>query len=391
MRKIFLFTLITIVAVALVSCADKQDNNLRQTGLIDQNGNLITNTLVKTNIIYIRDDIPEWATNIQVDYIIITNSNYTEIKYPDDILIPNLPDNPSTLYKIRVPFAGRGDGIYTVDYRDTVRLKQLWFDQINRKGMSDGKVFAIRNKQNSGNMDNFQNNHSSGNYHALDYYYFNEHGDIVSKEDNRIIKKFLGAIITEYRDFDKKEWGDLMNKGAVSKYTYKRRNVFTVGGIYAVTMSTEEARELYRERDRDDRWFDNADNPFKDGVFNFHSPRYKIQSYYDGFNYRNSMFERQYVAPGFIEVLVMNPEDNNMGYADAAGVDSYYAYYGKYGYVYPYEGTPGFQPWNMPYMTNQNIYLRERPEYTIPLLTHTTKFSDKDLSWNYLFMPGHPN
>ncbi len=31
----------------------------------------------------------------------------------------------------------------------------------------------------------------------------------------------------------------------------------------------------------------------------------------------------------------------------------------------PYEGYEGFKPWNMPYMTNHNIYLGERPNIRV--------------------------
>ena len=392
MRKsIYLFVIaIMLLSVGIVSCADKQNNNLQQTGLIDQNGNLITNTLIETNTVYIRGNIPEWATNLRVDYVIITNSNYTEIRYPDGTLVPNLPDNPTALYKIRVPYAGTGDGIYTVDFRDTERLKQLWLDQIKRKGMNDGKVFAIRNKANNRNPYNFQNRHSSKGYSAQDYYYFNENGDIVWKEDNTIIKKFMGAIITDYRDIEKREFGKGANGSAIVKYTWKQKGVYTVGGIYAMTMSTEDARWKYLNRKRGENRFKKGDDPFKDGVFDFIAARYAVETFNNGFVHANNLFERVYF-PGFIEVLVVYTYDN-MGYGDtSAGVHSYYPYYGVFDVNTPYQGSEGFTEYNIPYMTNHNIYLAQRPEYTIPQLTHSAAFTDNPRGWCYLFMPGYPN
>ena len=74
------------------------------------------------------------------------NNNYT---------LPN--DNPSDYYKIRVPFGVGGDGYTNVSYKDTNKLKQLWLDQINRKAVNDGKVFAIRNKGNDMGINMLQN------------------------------------------------------------------------------------------------------------------------------------------------------------------------------------------------------------------------------------------
>ena len=295
---------------------------------------------------------------------------------------PTLPDdNPSDYYRIRVPFAIGGDGYTNVSYKDTNKLRQLWFDQINRKAVNDGKVFAIRNRGNNRNVNNFQKRHTHGSYSAQDYYYFNETGDIVYKEDNTIIKKLVGAIITEYRDV-KKEMGAkniwLDNSSSIKKYTWTQKGIYTVGAIYANTLTTEEARSKY-----------SGDNPFKDGVFDFITARYKQETFNNGAVYANNWFERQYINPGFIEVLVMYDYDNR-GYSGAASVHSYYAYYGIYNYHEEYKNHPGiyFTPENMPYMTNQNIYLRQRPEYTTKQLTHSAAFSDGNRSWEFLFMPG---
>ena len=398
MRKLINLFLFTIIMV-MVSCADKMDSNLNQTGLYDQNGNLLTNTLVKTNTLHFTGDIPTWATNMNVNYVVTTNSDYTEIRYSDDILAPNLPDKPTDYYKIRVPFAGANE-YYTVHYKDTNKLNQLWLDQINRRGESDGKVFALRNKANNRDLNNFQNLHKHGNYQARDYYYFNANGDIVWKEDDTIIKKFVGAIVTEYRDIterkfpEKKGGEDSASYQAIVRYKWEQKGIFTVGGIYANTLTTEYARKRYLNRKRGSEEWVKGDDPFKDGVFDFIAYRHVIETYSSTFTtaWAGNLFERQYTVPGFIEVLVMYDYDN-MGYTGAAGLHSYYAYYGVYSFPTPYQESEGFKPWNMPYMTNQNIYLGERPEYTSPLLTHSAAFTDGERkpNWCFLFMPGHKN
>ena len=297
----------------------------------------------------------------------------------DTTILPN--DNPSDYYRIRVPFAVGGDGYTNVSYKDTNKLKQLWFDQINRKAVNDGKVFAIRNRANNRGINNFQSRHTHGQYSAQDYYYFNENGDIVYKEDNTIIKKLVGAIITEYRDVDKKMgakniWID--NSQAIINISWTLKGIYTVGAIYANTMTTEEARTKYA-----------GDNPFKDGVFDFITYRHKVETFNTGAVFANNLFERQYINPGFIEVLVVYDYDD-MGYSGAASVHSYYAYYGIYNYHEEYKNHPGiyFTPENMIYMTNQNVYLAQRPIYTTKQLTHTAEFTDDNLGWQFLFMPG---
>ena len=383
MRKLInLFLIvISVLIIGMISCADKNNGNMSQTGLLDQSGNIVSGTLIKTNVIWVTNRVDNWVTNGGVNSITTNEDGSIKIEYGTNVLVPNLPDNPTDLYRIYVPFARKGDGYYTMDYRDYNGLKQLWLDQINRKGASDGKVFAIRNKKNGGDYNNFQTVHTKGEYSAKDYYYFNNNGDIVWKEDNRVIKKFMGAIITEYRYIEKKQFG-AENPGGIVKYTWNRRDTYTVGGIYANTMTTEQARWEYLGRRYGERPFDDGDNLFKDGVFEFIAAREKKEVYWSITGIENKLFERQYIYPGFIEVLVMNPWDN-CGYYDAAGVYSYYAYYGDWA------SPTGFTSENMPYMTNYNIYLGERPEYTIPWLTHSTAFTDPDRGWGYLFIAGN--
>ena len=76
---------------------------------------------------------------------------------------------------------------------------------------------------------------------------------------------------------------------------------------------------------------------------------------------------------------------SNDDFSGAASVHSYYAYYGER------HNHNGFTPENMPYMTNQNIYLGQRPGYTDKQLNHTAVFTDSFRDWCYLFMPGSKN
>ena len=299
------------------------------------------------------------------------NNNYT---------LPN--DNPSDYYKIRVPFGVGGDGYTNVSYKDTNKLKQLWLDQINRKAENDGKVFAIRNRGNNADPNNFQKTRTHGQFKALDYYYFNENGDIVYKEDNTIIKKFVGAIITEYRDVHTQrghvaKLGNNDNRRAIISITWKKKGIYTVGAIYANTLTTEEAKKKYH-------WDSTGNNPFKDGVYDFITYRHQVETFHNGVSFRNDWFERQYINPGFIEVLVMYDYSND-DFSGAASVHSYYAYYGER------HNHNGFTPENMLYMTNQNVYLGQRPIYTTKQLNHTAVFTDSFRDWCYLFMPGSKN
>ena len=299
---------------------------------------------------------------------------------------PFQDDNPNNYYKVRVPFGVGGDGYTNVSYKDTNKLKQLWFDQISRKAVNDGKVFAIRNKANNRYANNFQNRHTHGEYSAQDYYYFNENGDIVWKEDNQIIKKFMGAVIIEYRDINiERGHINLMgfndNMKAIINISWSKRGEYTVGAIYANTLTTEQAREKY-----------DGDNPFKEGVFDFVTYRHNVETYHGGFSYQNNLFERQYINPGFIEVFVMY-DFGDHGLDGAATVHSYYAYHGIYNYYKEYANHPGiyFTPQNMPYMTNHNLYLGQKPDFIDKHLNHSAQFSDSWRNKEFKFMPGHRN
>ena len=134
--------------------------------MLDQNGDIVSNTFIYTNSGYVA---------------------------------PELPFDATEYYRIFVPYS-KGSGYHTVNYKDTNKLKQLWLDQIQRKGENDGKVFAIRNRANDRDMNNFQNSHNG----REDYYYFADNGDIYYKGGDKtnttgsiLIKRFVGAVIVD--------------------------------------------------------------------------------------------------------------------------------------------------------------------------------------------------
>ena len=289
-------------------------------------------------------------------------------------------DNPNNYYRIRVPFGVGGDGYTNVSYKDTNTLRQLWFDQINRKAVNDGRVFAIRNKANNRDENNFQKKHTHGEHSAEDYYYFNSNGDIVYKEDGNIIKKFMGAIITEYRDVSykrgrKNHLGTCNNRWAIVEIKAKQKGIYTVGAIYANTFTIEQARDMYM-----------AKNVFKDGVYNFISFYHLVETYHGGTYCVNELFERQYITPGFLEVFVMADYYWKLE-PGCAAVHSYYPYHGTYNF------TENFNAQTWPFMTNHNLYLGQRPEDTTPWLNNTAEFTDYSVlrTWEFMFMPGHRN
>lgn len=108
---------------------------------------------------------------------------------------------------------------------------------------------------------------------------------------------------------------------------------------------------------------------------------------YDVFVAKSVLFKRYYHNDTFIEVLVLNPYANE-GNTYCLGVDSYYAYYGNYrvgeGATPPIDG---FTAENYPYMTDEKLYLAQRPETIIPLLNHTTTFTDASRWWSFLAFP----
>ena len=386
MRNLIYLFLIVVMAIVISACSnDFGASNLNQTGLIDQNGNLITNTLIKTNVAYFRGTIPIWATNGKYDYIITTNissglgrdSSDIEIKYTNEIVAPNLPDDPTEYYKIFVPYSGKD--YYTVNYKDTNELKKLWLNQIKRKNRSDGKVFAIRNRDNNGDINNFQNLNNHNGKARYDYYYFNDDGDIVYKGGDKtrwseeiLVKRFVGAVIVDYRKVTRRTSESIPYKPDQIAHTGE----WTVGGIYQMSVTVNEARERFKGEQ------------LLDGVYDFIAARKDIWlKDHNGIPYK-TRFLRQFYSINFMEVLVLNHYGNE-GNANCLGVDAYYAYFGDGTDDENVSMPKDFTPDNIPYMQDPNIYLAQRPENVVSLLTHTTTFTDASRNFKYLAMPGN--
>ena len=190
----------------------------------------------------------------------------------------------------------------------------------------------------------------------------------------------MGAIITEYRDVSykrgrKNHLGTCNNRGAIIDITAKQKGIYTVGAVYANAFTTEQAREMYA-----------VENPFKDGVYDFITYRYQVETYHGGVYCVNELFERQYLTPGFLEILVVYDYHSKLE-PECAAVHSYYPYHGTYNF------TENFNAQTWPYMTNYNLYLGQKPEDTTPQLNYTAEFTDyaELRTWNYMFMPGHRN
>ena len=374
-NKIAFLMIAVILVVGFVSCIGGADEITGSYSSGNVGGNNTSDGSINTSF-----------PNISKDYTRFPNLPDNNTNSTTDDNKPFQDDNPNNYYKVRVPFGVGGDGYTNVSYKDTNKLKQLWFEQIGRKAANDGKVFAIRNKANNRGIDNFQNRHTHGEYSAQDYYYFNLNGDIVWKEDNQIIKKFMGAVIIEYRDISiemghKTRFGINDNRKAIVNISWSKRGEYTVGGIYANTLTTEQARERY-----------DGDNPFKEGVFDFVAYRHNVETFHNGPVFANNLFERQYINPGFIEVFVVY-DFGDHGLDGTATVHSYYAYHGIYNYYKEYANHPGiyFTPENMPYMTNHNLYLGQKPDFIDERLNHSAQFSDSGRHKEFKFMPGHRN
>ena len=384
MRKLIYLFVITVIIpmIGIISCADNIPTNLQQTGLLDQSGNLITNTLAKTNILYFTGNIPAWATNDRFDYTITTNTNSDiEIKYTNEVIYPNYPEDASDYYSIIVPYAGKT--YYTVSYKDTNRLKQLWLEQIKRKGQGDGKVFAIRNRANNRDMNNFQNLHNHNGESRYDYYYFKDNGDIVYKGGDKnvwdkeyVMKKLVGAVIVNYRKitYRTRPW-----QGDYFEDKWENTGEWTVGAIYKMAIPVNEARELF------------ASSGATDGAYDFIACRKQYYYSWVGKNFTEDKVTviRQFNNTNFMEVLVLNRHRDWDDMQGCLGVDAYYAYYGDYRSKEGDLNPGGFTAENYPYMTDERLYLGKRPEDIIQQLTHTTTFADATRNWSFMAMPGH--
>ena len=271
-----------------------------------------------------------------------------------------LPEEAGSKYTVDVPFASSQK--VEVDYRDSAKLNQLWLDQINRKAANDGKVFAIRNGRNPHGADDFQKRlpAKDENQSYQDYYYFADNGDIYYKPDNRLIKKFVGAVIVDYVNCTKKNYG--FNHSVTHEYAHTGQ--WTVGAIYKMALSEMEAEIIYGKG-----------GSARNAVHTFIAANITLSKFWNGVYYENIFFTRGF-DNGYLEVLVMNPSANE-GVKDSAGVDSYYWYGYKDRKVMMYE----------------SVHLGKKPEELIKTFTRYVKFTDSWETpwWNFLFMPGHPN
>ena len=380
MKKSIYLLLILIVVLAMAIACKSKPTQLSQftteTGLIDEaTGKVWTNGFIETDTVTATEETLRGYTNLAPVKEIITQYVKGEtqyiIKYVTNETVAQLPDKPGAKYRISVLWTESSEarGIFVdVDYRDTARLNRLWLEQINREGAKDGKVFAIRNGRNPYGIEDFQKSlpAKDENEDLQDYYYFDSKGDIYYKPDNRLIKKFVGAIIVPRIYVTKKNYGfadSVTHEYGVSKE-------YTVGALYKMAISGDEANSIY-----------GRGSSARNAVHTFIEADITLSKFWNGAYYENIFFQRQFPA-GALEVLVMNP-DGNEGIKGAAGIDSYYVWW---------EGNDRNEDkYNK--MLNEKLYLAERPEFTFPQFTRYVVFSDSGNTpwWCFMFMPGHKN
>ncbi|MBS4764552.1 MAG: hypothetical protein KHX06_11430 [Brachyspira sp.] len=277
-KSIYLLLILIVVLATAIACKSNTMSNFsEETGLIDEaTGKVWTNGFVKTDTVTATEE---------------TIRGYTNAAPVKEII---------TQYEAR--------GIFVdVDYRDTARLNRLWLEQINREGAKDGKVFAIRNGRNPYGIEDFQKSlpAKDENEDLQDYYYFDSKGNIYYKPDNRLIKKFVGAIIVPRIYVTKKNYGfadSVTHEYGVSKE-------YTVGALYKMAISGDEANSIY-----------GRGSSARNAVHTFIEADITLSKFWNGAYYENIFFQRQFPA-GALEVLVMNP-DGNEGIKGAAGIDS---------------------------------------------------------------------
>ena len=378
-KSIYLLLFLIVVLATAIACKSKPTQLSQfttETGLIDEaTGKVWTNGFIETDTVTATEETLRGYTNLAPVKEIITQYVKGEtqyiIKYVTNETVAQLPDKPGAKYRISVLWTESSEarGIFVdVDYRDTARLNRLWLEQINREGAKDGKVFAIRNGRNPYGIEDFQKSlpAKDENENLQDYYYFDSKGDIYYKPDNRLIKKFVGAIIVPRIYVTKKNYGfadSVTHEYGVSKE-------YTVGALYKMAISGDEANSIY-----------GRGSSARNAVHTFIEADITLSKFWNGAYYENIFFQRQFPA-GALEVLVMNP-DGNEGIKGAAGIDSYYVWW---------EGNDRNEDkYNK--MLNEKLYLAERPEFTFPQFTRYVVFSDSGNTpwWCYMFMPGHKN
>ena len=378
MRKhIYILTaLAIIVSVYTMACKSKPTQLSQfseETGLIDEaTGKIWTNSFIETDTVTATEETLRGYTNLAPVKEIITQYVKGEtqyiIKYVTNETVAQLPDKPGAKYRISVLWTEGGAWEFDVDYRDTAKLNKLWLGQINREGAKDGKVFAIRNGRNPYGIEDFQKSlpAKDENGNLEDYYYFDSKGDIYYKPDNRLIKKFVGAIIVPRIYVTKKNYG--FNDSVTHEYGVSKE--YTVGALYKMAISGDEANSIY-----------GRGSSARNAVHTFIEADITLSKFWNGAYYENIFFQRQFPA-GALEVLVMNPGGNE-GIKGAAGIDSYYVWW---------EG-PDRDGDKYNKMLNEKLYLGERPEFTFPQFTRYVVFSDSGNTpwWCYMFMPGHKN
>ena len=378
-KSIYLLLILIVVLATAIACKSKPTQLSQfttETGLIDEaTGKVWTNGFIETDTVTATEETLRGYTNLAPVKEIITQYVKGEtqyiIKYVTNETVAQLPDKPGAKYRISVLWTESSEarGIFVdVDYRDTARLNRLWLEQINREGAKDGKVFAIRNGRNPYGIEDFQKSlpAKDENEDLQDYYYFDSKGNIYYKPDNRLIKKFVGAIIVPRIYVTKKNYGfadSVTHEYGVSKE-------YTVGALYKMAISGDEANSIY-----------GRGGSARNAVHTFIEADITLSKFWNGAYYENIFFQRQFPA-GALEVLVMNP-DGNEGIKGAAGIDSYYVWW---------EGNDRNEDkYNK--MLNEKLYLAERPEFTFPQFTRYVVFSDSGNTpwWCYMFMPGHKN
>ena len=278
-----------------------------------------------------------------------------------------LPEEAGSVYTVTVPFASSSK--VAVDYRDSAKLNQLWLDQINRKAANDGKVFAIRNGRNYHGPSDFQKSKpATGEKSNLqDYYYFDSKGDIYYKQDNRLIKQFVGAVIVDYVNCTAKRYG---NEDSVT-HEYAHTGNWTVGAIYKMAISGSEAERIY-----------GSGGSAKNAVHTFIEANITLSKFWNGVHGENIYFKRNF-QKDYIEVLVMNPQANE-GLSGSAGVDSYYWWW---------ELNERNLDNRFGRMQDASLYIGKKPQELVKTFTRYVKFTDSWNTpwWNYMFIPGSPN
>ena len=374
-KSIYLLLFLIVVLATAIACKSNTMSNFSgETGLIDEaTGKVWTNGFVKTDTVTATEETIRGYTNAAPVKEIITQYVQGEkeyiIKYVTNETVAQLPDKPGAKYRISVLWTEGGAWEFDVDYRDTAKLNKLWLGQINREGASDGKVFAIRNGRNPYGIEDFQKSlpAKDENGNLQDYYYFDSKGDIYYKPDNRLIKQFVGAIIVDYVNCTKKNYG---NEDSVT-HEYAHTGQWTVGAIYKMALGDADAQEIY-----------GSGGSAKNAVHTFIEANITLSKFWNGVHGENIYFKRNF-QKDYIEVLVMNPQANE-GLSGSAGVDSYYWWW---------ELNERNLDNRFGRMQDASLYIGKKPQELVKTFTRYVKFTDSWNTpwWNYMFIPGSPN